>query len=353
MSTGKVLSVAFAALAVILAAFTCLGTAAHAATAPPATSLGVWAGSPGSVPAGASPDVLNEYLYWNTPFPSSLVSTAASRGATAFVEIEPWQGGGPSDCSADFSSIASGGGAQVLYEKSLGSAVKAAGKPVIFTFAHEFNVSGQYPWALGNGCGVTPASWTAAWKSVVTNVRSTAGGLAFFMWAPNADTGGSTQDPAAWWPGAAYTDMTGVDGYPSADFASSFGKTFSEIAALPGFSTLPQRKIFISETQLAPLGTGIPAFIAAMCKAGGDGVLEFEDGNQAMSTSQWRDTEGALKADCGAAGPLPVAGTTVNAASTPAPVTTPSAPAGGQPQGPPRHRHWSFGTGAGRWRDCQ
>jgi hypothetical protein len=24
-----------------------------------------------------------------------------------------------------------------------------AGKPVIVTFAHEFNVSGQYPWAQG------------------------------------------------------------------------------------------------------------------------------------------------------------------------------------------------------------
>jgi hypothetical protein len=47
----------------------------------------------------------------------------------------------------------------------------AATKPVIFTYGHEFNVSGQYPWAARDtgSCGslpCTPAQWIAAWDAV-------------------------------------------------------------------------------------------------------------------------------------------------------------------------------------------
>jgi hypothetical protein len=43
------------------------------------------------------------------------------------------------------------------YTKGLGTAIADAGKPVVLTFAHEFNVSGQYPWAQGECEGTTPA----------------------------------------------------------------------------------------------------------------------------------------------------------------------------------------------------
>jgi hypothetical protein len=54
--------------------------------------------------------------------------------------------------------------------------------------------------------------------------------------------------------------MVGVDGYPNSEwnldtFSELFGTTFSEIKGLSGESTIAQPKIFIAETNLAPLDT--------------------------------------------------------------------------------------------------
>ena len=313
-----------------------MGAAATAATPPPppAMSLGVWAGSPGNVPAGAHPDVLNDYVYYGSPFPSQFASQAEAKGAVPFVELEPWHGGGTADCSSLHGTDA--------YYQGIGSAIKAGGKPVVLTWGHEFAVSGQYPWAVGNGCGFTTADWIAGWKQVVTDVRSTAGGLASFMWAPNADTcpgqSCTTHDPSPWWPGPSYVDMTGVDGYPAfcdcGTFAKLFAPTFKIIQALPGFAGIPERKIFVAETDLAPLGSGsyesMDGFIADLCKAGGDGVLQFQDGTPAMSSSQWAQLDAALNAHCRASATtqptLPAPGSTTAPPTSPA-TTAPAIPA--------------------------
>src|ERR1700743_485165 len=116
------------------------------------------------------------------------------------------------------------------------------------------------------------------------------------MWATNIDPNGSTL-ASSYWPGSSNVDMVGVDGYPSfcecgGTFANVFGGTFSEIHKL---TSLP---IFISETNLAVLGTGsyeaIPQWISDMKAAGGTGVLEFEEGVGQMTSSQWSQLDTAL-----------------------------------------------------------
>lgn len=339
MSTGKYLTRLLSAVLFSCATLGAFLLALGSASAPldviptadtvPATVLGVWNGSPGSVPAGVHPDVLNDYLYYGSPFPSSFAAAAEKAGATPYVELEPWHGGGTSDCSS-LSGSAS-------YYESVGAAVKAGGKPVILTWAHEFNVSGQYPWATGNGCGFTTADWLGEWRDVVSWVRSTAGGLAYFMWAPNADTcpgqSCTTLDPAPWWPGSSYVDMTGVDSYPQAQygtgtFATSLAPTFAYIKSLPGFTSLPQQKIFVSETDLAPLGSSgyesVSGYVSDLCKDGGDGVLQFQDGTPALTSLQWTQLAGDLKADCGSA-PAITPVTPAPTVTAPAPVTTPHA----------------------------
>lgn len=76
------------------------------------------------------------------------------------------------------------------------------------------------------------------------------------MWAPNADTGGSTVNFTPWWPGAAHVGMVGLDGYPQGgsgwglcNFRELLGRSFTEMKSL---TRLP---VFISETDLAPLST--------------------------------------------------------------------------------------------------
>ena len=292
---------------------------AQAQSAPPATTLGIWisaedSGHYSTVP-GQHPNVANIYEYWGTGFPTSFADEAESAGATPFLEIEPWQGGGPQDCSysPDFpkmTTIGANGSAIGSYLHSLGSAIASFGHPVILTFAHEFNVSGQYPWAHGDCEHTTASQWIKAWDVVRSDIDSNANGLAYFMWAPNAYTGGTTIKPGPYWPGSSEVDMVGVDGYPDTQYGSQFGRfsgefgpIFSEIHAL---TSLP---IFISETDLAPLDSSgyqtIPKFISTLCSHGGDGVLQFQDGTPALSKKQWTQLDSALAKDCSSGPVLP------------------------------------------------
>lgn len=318
--------ITWAAITAVLAALGLVGgfafSHASAQSAPPVTTLGIWTSAEDngsySTVSGQTPNVANTYLYWGTGFPTSFAGEAQSAGATPFFEIEPWQGGGASDCnySSDFpamTTIGANGSAISSYLESFGSAIASFGHPVIITFAHEFNVSGQYPWSQGDCEGTTASQWIKAWDTVRSDIDSTANGLAYFMWAPNADTGGTTIDPTPYWPGSSEVDMVGVDGYPDTQYGSQFGtfsgefgQTFSEIHAL---TSLP---IFISETDLAPLdGSGyetIPNFISDLCSSGGDGVLQFQDGTAALSSTQWTQLDNALASDCGGGAVAVVAG---------------------------------------------
>ena len=287
---------------------------APARWAPPAVMLGTWTSAEGgdggySTIAGQHPNVASTYLFWSDSFPTSFASQAQSAGAIPFVEIEPWQGKGPSDCSyashfPAMTTIGANGVAISRYLGALGSAIASFGHPVIITFAREFNVSGQYPWAEGDCEGTTAAQWIKAWDTVRSDIDATAGGLAHFMWAPGADTGGTTIDPTPYWPGASQVDMVGVESFPNTrwgsqlgTFSGVFGPVFHEIHAL---TRLP---IFIAETNLAPLdGSGyqsIPGFISDLCSNGGDGVLQFQQ-TQTLSGRQWSELDKALAGDCSA-----------------------------------------------------
>jgi hypothetical protein len=304
-------------LAGLIATTALLGVSAESAQAatapskpaPPAATLGIYAG--GSASEGQHPNIVNEYYGWGDSDIGSFLSSAHAKGATPYVELEPWTESSVTDCTVSMSGIAANDATDVSYEKAIGSAIASFGRPVILTFAHEFNVSGQYPWAVGGGCGTSPAQWVAAWQKVVTNVNSTAGTNAYWMWAPNADTGGTTQSPAPWWPGSGYVDMVGVDGYPDTTYSPSFG-TFSGLLG-PVFGEIRgvgwTGPIFLSETNLVPLDSSgyesLTGFIDDLLAAGGSGVLEFEDPTwslPAMSSKQWTELDNALGAGTGGGG---------------------------------------------------
>lgn len=316
MTTTRKISALAAMLVLLLGVFSLLGLhSAHASTVPSPT-LGLYQSSEnsGSYPVswegGQHPDLANTYLYWGNSVNAGFLTAADNAGSTPFIEIEPWHGNGPSDCSISMANIASNNSATQSYAKGIGTAIANSGHPVIVTFAHEPNVSGQYPWAVG-GCESNVTQWVNAWKSVVNDIRSTAGGNAFFMWAPNADTGGSTQNPAPWWPGTSYVDMVGVDGYPQSgsgwglcNFSQTFGQSFTDIRNL-GWNS----GIFIAETNLSPLDTSascngqsyehIPQFMTDMYSAGGTGILEWDDtdsGATALTSQQWSEVDAAVAA---------------------------------------------------------
>lgn len=163
----------------------------------------------------------------------------------------------------------------------------------------------MFPWDAIQG---SSAQWKAAWDTVRTDIDATAGGLAYFMWCPGADSGGVGIAPTPYWPGPDQVDMVGVGGSldqghgsPPGTFAGVFGPTFHQIQAL---THLP---IFIDETDLAPLDQpgyqSISEFVSAVCSSGGDGVLQYQGyaphGAPAPSLSdkQWKELDKVLAAN--------------------------------------------------------
>jgi beta-mannanase len=177
--------------------------------------------------------------------------------------------------------------------------VRAFGHAVIFTFAHEFNVSGQYPWSAGDSEHTTPAQWIKAWDTVQADINDHGGSQhAWWMWVPNVDTGGTTRPFRAWWPGRQHVGLVGLDGSPLPrfrldTFQQVFGRSFTEMKALTS------RHIFIAETDLAAEnGSGgtqtVTQFVRAARAAGATGLLQYQDGTPALSKKQWAELDAAL-----------------------------------------------------------
>lgn len=254
-------------------------------------------------------------------------------------------------------TIGANGSAIQSYAASIGSAIASAGKPVIITFAHEFNVSGQYPWAQGECEGTTASQWTSAWDAVRNDIDSTANGLAYFMWVPNVfnGAGGTVVDPSPYWPGSSNVDMVGVDGYPQSQygetsFANTFAQTFSIIQGLPGESTIAQPKIFVAETNFSPLGSGsyesIPNMVADLCSHGGDGTLQFVgySSEPNLSSAQWSALDTAQANDCTSS--VPPASAPVVTTGAASGVTNTSATLNGtvNPEGAATTYQFQYGT---------
>lgn len=282
-------------------------------------------------PSGPTTNLTATYMAWGQDIPTYVepfVAECNSNGLVPFVELEPWESGTSWDTTVLFSAIT--GGTWDSWLEQLGTYIASTGKPCILTFAHEMNVSGQYPWSQGmtgsgpGGGALTAAEWIAGWTYVKNKVNSTAAGYALWMWACNAFTGGTSISPAAYWPSSALPDMVGIDGYPSTEYGSSLGTFAGQIE--PTVSIIRglgwSNPIFISETNLCQMADGgtdnsvsppvtfgpgqsITAFVAAMYAAGISGILEFEDASwdlPTMSTAQWLEYNTAITANYGGGG---------------------------------------------------
>jgi mannan endo-1,4-beta-mannosidase len=302
---GSVLTALSLSLALVL-------PAAAASNAAPRATLGIWihaedSGNYSTVP-GQHPNIANYYLAWGQEYPTKFISTAEKAGATPFIEIEPWHAGPSWNQTPSMVSIGenkesdcgpSGTGSCVSWLDAIGRAVQASGHPVIFTFAHEFNVSGQYPWSWHDSEHTTPAQWIKAWDTVQSDINSHGGSShAWWMWVPNAYTGGTTTPFKPWWPGSAHVGMVGIDGYPQPQynlntFKELFGNSITQMRAL---TKLP---VFIAETDLAPeTGSGgtqtVTQFVRSALADGVTGLLQWQDGSPPLSKQQWSELDAAL-----------------------------------------------------------
>jgi len=233
---------------------------------------------------GVTPRIVLYYSPWKDPFSSSFAQAAWADHAYTLVQLEP--------AGVALASIAAGG--SDAYLRSYAQAVVAFGHPVILSFGHEMNGS-WYSW----GNGRTPAAtFVAAWRQVVRVFRAARADNVTWLWTVNSIAGASSS-LSQWWPGAAWVDWIGIDGYyvrATDTFGSLFGSTIADIRT---FSGAP---VMIAETAVGTTPdreSQIAALFAAVRAEHLAGVVWFDEAQHAgLYHQDWRleDDPSALAA---------------------------------------------------------
>jgi mannan endo-1,4-beta-mannosidase len=185
---------------------------------------------------GTQPNLVSYYSSWWEPFQAGFVTSAARHGALPLVQINPK--------GISLAAIASG--KYDNYLSGYAAAVRSYRHRVVLSFGHEMNGS-WYSW----GYKRTPQkTFVAAWRHIVTLFRAQGARNVTWMWTINViHSSGGIAAPAPWWPGRAYVNWVGIDGYyhkSSWTFAPLFGPTIKAVHALT------RDPILIAETGAAP-----------------------------------------------------------------------------------------------------
>jgi hypothetical protein len=214
------------------------------------------------------------YSSWNDQFSTSFARTAWDRDAYVLVQLQP--------AGVTLASIAAGG--SDAYLRSYADAVVAFGHPVILSFGHEMNGT-WYPWGDGH---TSPATFVAAWRHVVRVFRAAGAANVTWLWTVNS-INGAASSLSQWWPGAAWVNWTGIDGYyyrATDTFGSVFGSTIADIRT---FSSAP---LLIAETAVGTTPdrkSQISALFAGIRRTRLAGVAWFDEAQHSgLYHQDWR-----------------------------------------------------------------
>jgi mannan endo-1,4-beta-mannosidase len=249
--------------------------------ATPDSYLGIYVpGAPGTyaglsaftAATGISPALDVYYSGWYQPFSASFAVAAARHGAVTIVQINPGR--------ISLAAIAAGQYDQFLDQYAL--AVRAYGKPVVLSFGHEMN-GYWYGWGSGRQ---SPAAFVAAWRHIVDVFRHFGADNVTWLWTVNvANPAQGVPYPAPWWPGRAYVNWVGVDGYfygPGQTFGSVFAATIRSVRALSGDPVLVAETSVVGTS--AAQAAKIPNLFRGMQRFGVIGMVFFD----ALGTLDWR-----------------------------------------------------------------
>jgi mannan endo-1,4-beta-mannosidase len=183
---------------------------------------------------GRKPDIIGQYVAWDSSFDAKAVTTAWSYGAMYYIAWEPY----------DTTAAAIASGQSDGYITKFADAVRALNLPVAISFGHEMN-GNWYPW----GTDQTSASaFVAAWRHIHNLFVQAGASNVIWVWNPNIINPVPQVQLEPYWPGDAYVDWVGITGYfPESGpetFATLYGPTLAEIRQ---FTTKP---VIIAETSV-------------------------------------------------------------------------------------------------------
>lgn len=257
---------------------------------------------------GEDPSIVLSYADFTQAPPIQALDQVRARGAESLLTWEPWKAGAGVD-QPGFSNASILAGDHDAYLREWGTQLAAWGGPVSLRYAHEMN-GDWYPWAEGVN-GNAAGSYAAAWKHVhdvvvgqgATNVR--------WVWTPNVPYTGSTL-LAGLYPGAAYVDVVGLDGYNWGTGVA--GRAWVSPSDLFGFglerlrAVAAGKPIIIAETASSEVGgskaawdTDLVAFLQAQPDVVAfvwfdmDKEADWRIGSSASSTTAIRDALAARR----------------------------------------------------------
>jgi mannan endo-1,4-beta-mannosidase len=224
--------------------------------------------------AGRRPIILGYYSGWAGTFDTAFAQMLYGHKIIPFVQIDP----------TDASVAAIVKGTYDAWLRTYADSIADFRHNVIIGFGHEMNAP-WYSWGYGH---VSPSTFVAAWRHIVTLFDSEGAENVTWLWTLQADEPG-TGPVFSWWPGAHYVTWVGIDGYyrlPSDIFATVFGKTIDQVRA---FTNKP---ILLSETAVGPDAgqtNKILDLFAGMRQYGTLGLVWFDkDQHDGINHQDWR-----------------------------------------------------------------
>jgi len=164
----------------------------------------------------------------NSTLDPTWLSTINARGSVPMITWSP-QNWDPRTDQAPYSLDNIAKGTNDAYIRAFASVIKKYGGPVLLRPMHEMN-GDWYPWSNAGAYTVKnggPARYIAAWRHIHDLFAAVGAWNAKWVWSPNVYSAGSRVDNAnRWYPGDAYVDWVGLDGYNK---AQDGWKTFSQI----------------------------------------------------------------------------------------------------------------------------
>jgi len=148
------------------------------------------------------------------------------------------------------------------YIREFAEAAKAWGHPFFLRFNWEMN-GNWFPWMEGVN-GNQPGEYVTAWRHVHDIFTAVGANNVSWVWCPNVDPGNRMTNLASLYPGDAYVDWTGLDGYnygPEGGGWTSFKQLYTSTYHRIAEEIAPSKPMVIGEMGSTESGGSKAAWI--------------------------------------------------------------------------------------------
>ena len=223
---------------------------------------------------GVTPASVVWFDAWSTgrAFATSEAKALWSKGIVPIFTWEPWNPALALNDSGQIHLQDIMNGTWDSYIRARAAEFAATGSPIMLRWGHEFN-GNWYPWSVFAN-GDNPALYVSAYRHVHDLVKDAGATNVQWVWTFNHESapGDSWNDAAQAYPGSAYVDWVGIDGYnwgygPSWDPSGNHWLSFSSIysaAYRKARSIAPNKPVTIGEIASSEDGGNKAAWIADM-----------------------------------------------------------------------------------------